>query len=109
MEIDNDFVKFLEEEGYKHVTYIPNKGYCGLYGFIFTVGLVTGLTRHDYRERFCYPHKDSIHAILALTKWGLNSPEKDDVPDDEYWIKSKGTVEIYNKKHKSYNEKFDKN
>lgn len=107
--MDDKLKKQLEDEGIKHICEIPNKGICGIRPFMFTVGLVTGLDEIGYSGRFCYPHENTMMAILALEKWKQSPPEIDEDPDDEYWIKSKGNKGEYsNHRNPSFNKKFDK-
>lgn len=81
------FIHNLEQEGYSHITFIRGKGLCGLRRFMFTTGLVIGLTKDSYGGRYCYTnHAD---ALEALKKWeGAGEANSD--PKDSHWIKYKG-------------------
>lgn len=81
--------KSLEDQGYREIIEIPNKGICALFPFMFTVGLVTGIDEIGYEERFCYPLENYRYAILAIYNWSSTSPQKLDNPNDSYWIKRK--------------------
>ena len=93
---DKELIEYLEKEGYKQLTYVKGKGLCGLMGFIYTVGLVVGLDRVGYTDRYCYPHSHAALAVLALTKWGMSETDVQGDPDDPYWIKRKGEQEYTN-------------
>lgn len=72
----------LEEEGYFNLREIPGKGVCGLYRFMFTVGLCVGIDETGYHGRYCF--KDLMDARVALKDWdGIGDP----IP---LWIKYKG-------------------
>lgn len=74
--------KLLESEGYTDIKEINGRGLCGLYRFIFTTGLVTGLDSTGYSGRYCYSSK--ADALKALESWdGQEDPSGD-------WIKYKG-------------------
>jgi hypothetical protein len=58
---------------------------CGLMPFLYTVGLVVGITRRGYERRYCYETTTQAHA--ALLAWdGKGHPPGP-------WIKLKGTYE----------------
>lgn len=57
----------LEAMGYRVLRTMPNDEIAGVAKFIFTYGLVTGLTRDSYRARYCYENLQD--ACKALTKW----------------------------------------
>jgi hypothetical protein len=107
MEINDTTKKSLEDQGYKQLTYIQGKGICGLLPFGFTIGLVCGIEEWGYDHRYCYPHKDTIHAILQLVSWRISSEEEIKDPQDKYWIKRKGSYEYGNEKHDDFDERFD--
>lgn len=71
--------------GYTFIREISGRGWCGLSTFIFTTGLVCGITRDGYMTRFCYEKEDK--ALAALLCW----EGKGDPPGP--WIKEKGRVE----------------
>lgn len=81
----------LEKQGYTHLREVEGRGWCGLFNFIFTVGLCYGLDESGYRGRYCYP--DSLDAKQALKEWdGIGDPH------DEFWIKHKGDTQYRNPK-----------
>jgi hypothetical protein len=88
--------EYLEKEGYKSLVYIEGKGICGLMGFMYTVGLVAGLDKDGYSDRYCYPHSHAAFAVLALSKWAMADKPVEGDPDDPYWIKRKGSEEYIN-------------
>jgi hypothetical protein len=73
--------KALTEDGYTHLREI-NGLICGLYRYIFTIGLVVGLDEYGYKYRYCYENR--IDAIVDIAEWdGKGHPSGD-------WIKRKG-------------------
>lgn len=75
---------FLQEEDYYNLLVINGK-VCGLHRFMFTTGLVVGLTFDSYERRYCYETERDAGAALIL--WdGVEHP-------DGPWIKLKGTYE----------------
>lgn len=78
----------LESEGYFNLKIIEGRGVVGLFRFIFTVGLVYGISEYDYKGRYCYPN---LHdATASLEKWdGKEDPSGN-------WIKHKGRIEYSN-------------
>ena len=78
---------FLTKEGYFNLVEIPGRGICGLYRFVFTVGLVIGINEDGYKGRFCYPHL--ADAMTDINTWdGINDPSGD-------WLKYKGEDNEY--------------
>lgn len=74
----------LEKEGYREIREVPGRGLCGLFNFMFTLGLVVGLDSVGYKFRYCYPHEKAFEAIVALKLWdGIGDPSGS-------WIKRKG-------------------
>lgn len=72
----------LRDEGYYALRELPGRGICGLYRFIFTVGLVYGIDKYGYKGRWCYG--DNLEARKALEEWeGAGDPGGN-------WIKYKG-------------------
>lgn len=70
------------EESYDHVREIPGRGLCGIGHFIFTSGLVVGITDFLYHGRYCYERL--ADAKEALETWdGIGDPPGP-------WIKYKG-------------------
>lgn len=96
MEIDKALKAKLESEGYKQICYVEGKGICALFGFIYTVGLVTDLDEHSYKDRYCYKHANTPQAILALYQWERSKEGVVGDPEDGYWIKRKGKEEYSN-------------
>lgn len=81
-DLDNAFLNFLKKEGYFELKHIDNVGWCGLYRFAFTIGLVIGMNKYGYVGRYCYEHLSD--AKEALKEWdGKNDPSGP-------WIKYKG-------------------
>lgn len=80
--MSEELKKTLEAEGYYDLREIEGRGVCGLYPFLFTVGLVCGLDESGYKGRWCYGNK--VETITALRVW-------DGQGDPPYkWIKYKG-------------------
>lgn len=74
--------KHLEDEGYYLIREIPGHGTCGLFNFMFTVGLCVGIDEQGYYGRYCYATK--AEAAVAITIWsGEGDPPLN-------WIKYKG-------------------
>lgn len=72
---------FLERNGYVNLRRLPTGEIAGVCKFMFTTGLVVGLTEVGWRTRFCYER--SLDAIRALETWdGQGFPPG-------YWIKQK--------------------
>ena len=87
-----DLIQKLESEGNHHEEYkvIPGYGLCALRKFMFTVGLILNIDEHSYEERYCYPYKYTIDALLAINTWnGEGYPPG-------RWVKRKGRVEESN-------------
>lgn len=85
----------LESQGYFNIRNIPGRGICGLFRFIFTVGLCYGINEHGYIRRYCY--SNLVDAISALEKWdGDNDPGGN-------WIKHKGNFEYKNPNYETAN------
>lgn len=63
----------LKNEGYSNLTEKPGKGLCGLFRFIYTVGLVYGINEFGYEGRYCY--QDYNDALSSLHIWnGIDDP-----------------------------------
>lgn len=72
----------LREEGYTYICEKEGLGVCGVFRFLFTVGLVTGIDSMGYKGRYCYASR--IEAAYAITQWdGVGDPPGN-------WIKYKG-------------------
>jgi hypothetical protein len=84
-----ELLEYLESEGYFMLCEIPGRGICGLYYYIFTVGLVYGMGEKGYKGRYCYPN-------LATAKEALLSWDGKDDPKDDEWMKHKGYKEFSN-------------
>jgi hypothetical protein len=80
--------KYLETEGYSHLTEIPGRGICGVTRMIYTTGLVYGIDRYSYKGRYCF--ETMAVAVQSLNEWS----GADDPPGD--WIKHKGRIEYSN-------------
>lgn len=69
-------IDFLTQQDYTDIKKIEGVGFCGLYRFAFTTGLVIGLNRIGYVGRYCYSHH--ADAKLALKSWdGTQDPSRD--------------------------------
>ena len=108
MEINAKLKQKLEAEGYKHLTYIEGKGICGIKAFLFTIGLCCGLEEYSYDHRYCYPPESAMIPILQLVSWKQSGEEITGDPEDEYWIKKKGSEEYSNHRNSQFDERFDK-
>jgi len=75
---------YLKKQGYYNLRQIPGKGLCGLYEFIFTIGLCTNLDEYGYEGRYCYPKHLIKDSIVAIELW---NGKEDPIGD---WIKYKG-------------------
>ena len=76
------------KDDYTNLKILSNGELAGIHRFMFTYGLVVGLTENGYRTRFCYETKED--AVDALSSWdGIGFPPG-------FWIKQKGEVEITN-------------
>lgn len=72
----------FEALGYRNIRTLPDGRVVGLHPFLFTVGLVVGLTPTGYDHRYCYPDAESAWA--AIIHWdGTGHPPGP-------WIKRKG-------------------
>tara|TARA_R110000851_G_scaffold78000_5_gene172090 strand:+ start:23550 stop:23885 length:336 start_codon:yes stop_codon:yes gene_type:complete len=97
----------MEVEGYKNITYVKGKGWCGVKAFMFTIGLCCGIEQVSYDHRYCYEHKDAMIPLLQLVAWGNSEEDVTEDPDDPYWIKKKGSEEYSNHRHNDFDERFD--
>lgn len=80
--LTEELKNYLDSEGYTHLRVIPNLGICGLYRFMFTVGLVIEIDEYGYKGRYCYNR--AFEASKALEEYdGIGDPGGD-------WIKYKG-------------------
>jgi hypothetical protein len=79
--IDPTLSQFLAANGYTDLHEIDGVVY-GLQKFMFTHGLMVGLTMDSYERRYCYEHRTD--ALAALESWdGEGHPSGP-------WIKCKG-------------------
>ena len=72
----------LTIDGYRMLREIPGRGITGIFRFVFTTGIVTGIDEFGYTRRWCY--ENHADAVQALNTWNGEG----DPPGD--WIKSKG-------------------
>lgn len=80
--ISEELKEFLEKEGYKELREIPGRGVCGVFRFMFTVGVVLGIDSQGYKGRYCYGSE--VQAMYAINTWdGIGDPPGN-------WIKYKG-------------------
>ena len=80
--MDINLKQSLEKQGYYNLKYILNQGLCGLFNFIYTVGLVCFIDEHGYVYRYCYEQRQD--AIDDINIWnGDNHPSGN-------WLKRKG-------------------
>lgn len=77
-----DLHAILEDIGYTDMRVVSGK-VCGLYPFMFTIGVVVGLDEFGYERRYCFDNRHD--ALDALNAWdGVGHPPGP-------WIKLKGT------------------
>lgn len=77
-----ELIKYLKTEGYYQFKKVPNHGICGLQNFVFTTGIVIGLTSIGYYGRYCY--SNGKEASEQLNNWdGVGDPKGN-------WLKYKG-------------------
>lgn len=70
------------DPSYYAVTELPSGETAALFNFLFTTGLIVGLTPASYRVRYCYENR--LDAMEALSLWdGQGDPSGP-------WIKAKG-------------------
>lgn len=75
-------VEEATELGYNNVRLLPTGQLAGLHSFMFTVGVVVGLSQLGYKVRYCYA--SAVEALAALNEWNGSG----DPPGP--WIKRKG-------------------
>lgn len=73
--------QLCEDNGYTDLCYVKGKA-VAISKFIFTYGILVGLTEYDYECRYCYPNYDA--AYRALCAWRNSSNE-----EPEGYIKKK--------------------
>lgn len=81
----------LVNEGYREIRWIDGLGFCGLYGFMYTVGLVIGMGEHGYKFRYCYSYDNALQAVVDLMTMSADEHPAGD------WIKCKGYCIDYSK------------
>lgn len=87
---DQDLADWLTESGYTDLRRLPTGELAGVMRYLFTGGVVVGLTAGGYRTRYCYPTLEE--AQQALAAWdGHGDPAGG-------WIKRKGDREYLNPK-----------
>lgn len=88
-----------KQDGYFLLTWKKFQGrevLCGLYRFIFTVGLVIDIDETGYLGRYCFP--DMIDAIDIVNNMPDELPDRiEDMKGN--WIKFKGHIEVSNKNY----------
>lgn len=68
--------QFLLDQGYVYPVQLKDGSWACINGFMFTVGILHGLDKSGYHDRWCY-HSMS-EAVLALATWtetGAREPE----------------------------------
>jgi hypothetical protein len=75
-------IEYLKTQGYYQFKKVPNKGICGLQNFVFTTGIIIGLTPVGYYGRYCYSNRQE--ASDELTNWDGEGDPKGN------WLKYKG-------------------
>jgi hypothetical protein len=77
-----NLIQYLQTEGYYEFRKVPNHGICSLRDFLFTTGIIIGLTNDSYFGRYCYSNKQE--ASEQLKNWdGIGDPKGN-------WLKYKG-------------------
>lgn len=56
--------EFLVQNGYTHIKYIEGFGWCALKRFMYTVGVLHGLTVGGVTGRFCFDTMDNAKLFL---------------------------------------------
>jgi hypothetical protein len=75
-------IELVRSEGYYNFVKIPNKGICALREFMFTTGIIVGISEHLYYGRYCY--SSQTEAKKELNSWnGEGDPSGN-------WLKYKG-------------------
>ncbi len=76
--ISENFLQFLNGEGYSHVKVMSDGNVCAIFDFIFTTAIISDIDQNGYGDRWCY-HDKSV-AIAALEAWnGTGEPPHQDV------------------------------
>ena len=80
-----ELLAFLMEQGYSDMRLVPGLGVCGLHRYLYTCGIVVGLTAVSYSGRYCYASVQE--AMGSFAAWdGQGDPPG-------AWIKYKGATE----------------
>ena len=80
-------IKDLEKENYITPIYIPDVGWCALFRFMFTTGVVYNIDDNGYEGRYCFKHhNDAKKALLDFNN----------IEHNKDWIKHKGNREYSN-------------
>lgn len=68
---DDAFRRWLVGQGYWAVRKLPTGEWVGGYDYLFTYGIVIGLTRATWRTRWCYPRVDFTRDQVAgfIQQW----------------------------------------
>lgn len=92
------------KEGYTHLKWVKDSQgkevLCGLFRFIFTVGLVIDIDTIGYKGRYCFP--DTTDAKITITSLSSIPENIEDFPG--HWIKYKGEKEVRNEKYRNFVE-----
>lgn len=84
--IPQEIMDGISMDRYSLIREVPGLGLCGVNRFMFTHGLVVGLTPWGYSHRYCYPmHEYRVEDIVSiLMEWdGEGFPPGN-------WVKRKG-------------------
>jgi hypothetical protein len=66
------FMNLLGVMGYQYVRYVPGYGWCAVSRYIFTVGLVLGVSGYGLEGRFCF--KGLGPALSFYLGWDGSAP-----------------------------------
>lgn len=79
---------------------VEHKGLCAIHRYLFTYGIVTNLTEHNYVDRWCYQTYEEAQIALKYYN-GIGDPPG-------LWIKYKGLQGEWGNAHRSdFNKKYD--
>src|SRR5262245_31897644 len=70
---DEKLKAFLESEGYRNVTFLPD-GVCALFDFLYTTGVVINCTMGGFEKRICYPRGTGLAEICLGFMTSIDSP-----------------------------------
>lgn len=83
--IDPELADRLSSQGYRSLCWKPGAGVCGVFRYLYTGGLVTGVAEGGHRGRYCY--RTIGEALRALNDWcGEGDPPG-------AWVKYKSATE----------------